>query len=169
MLVALGLLVAVVVTALSFGRSDVIVVTGSPLLGKPAPAFSLEGLEGGRTSLADFTGRPLIVNFWASWCIPCREEFPLLSAARDRHAAAGLEVVGIVHDDDPASARHFATTYGATWPLALDPADEAWRAYGGTFLPLTFFVDRGGIVRAVSYGTPAEAALDTQIAKITGE
>jgi len=168
-LVAVGLLVAVVVAALSFGRPDVIVVTGSPLLGKPAPAFSLEGLHGGRTSLADFRGRPLIVNFWASWCIPCREEFPLLRAALDRHAAAGLEVVGIVHDDDPASADHFAATYGATWPLALDPADEAWRAYGGTFLPLTFFVGRDGVVRAVSYGTPTEAALDAQIAKISGE
>lgn len=168
---AICLLGAVWLATLSLGRPpDVIEITGSPLVGRAAPAFSLTRLDGGGTvSLSDFAGRPVVINFWASWCIPCAEEFPLLSGARRQHAPAGLEILGVVHDDDPAAAQRFADAHGATWPLLLDPANEAWRAYGGVFLPVTFFVDREGVVRAVSYGTPTEQALAAQIARITGQ
>jgi cytochrome c biogenesis protein CcmG, thiol:disulfide interchange protein DsbE len=168
---AVALLAAVWLATLSLARpAGVIEVTGSPLVGRPAPAFSLERLDGGgAVSLADFAGRPVVVNFWASWCIPCAEEFPLLNDARRQHAPAGLEILGIVHDDDPTAAERFADAHGATWPLLLDPANDAWRAYRGVFLPVTFFVDREGVVRAVSYGTPTEQALAAQIARIVGD
>ena len=145
---------------------DQIVVERSPLLGQPAPGFELAAIDGPTVSLSDYRGRPVIVNFWASWCVPCREEFPLLRDARRRHAADGLEILGIVHDDGPEAARAFAASHGADWPLLLDPDDVAWRAYGGLFLPITFYVDRLGIVRAVSQGPPPPSVFEDQIARI---
>jgi cytochrome c biogenesis protein CcmG/thiol:disulfide interchange protein DsbE len=142
-------------------------VTRSPLLDKPAPAFTLATLDGSATvRLADYAGRPLIVNFWASWCLPCRQEFPLLAAAREEHAAQGLEIIGIVHDDGPEAARNFAQAYGATWPLLADPDDAAWQGYLGTLVPITFYIDRQGIIRAVSYGPAPSGTLEEQLAKI---
>ena len=167
--VCIVLAVAGLAWALSLGLArgpDQVVVERSPLIGQPAPDFALGTLDGRTVSLADYRGRPVIVNFWASWCVPCRDEFPLLRDARERHAAAGLEVLGIIHDDGPEAARAFAASYGADWPLLQDPDDAAWTDYGGVFLPITFYVDRGGIVRAVSYGPPPTGVLEEQIAKI---
>jgi cytochrome c biogenesis protein CcmG, thiol:disulfide interchange protein DsbE len=147
-------------------RPERIVVERSPLLDLPAPAFELQSLDGGTVRLADYRGRPVIVNFWASWCVPCRDEFPLLGDARGRYSGEGLEILGIVHDDGPAEALAFAQALGADWPLLLDPDDSAWRAYGGVFLPVTYYIDREGIVRAVSYGPPPPAVFDEQIQKI---
>jgi cytochrome c biogenesis protein CcmG/thiol:disulfide interchange protein DsbE len=143
-----------------------IVVGGSPLIGHAAPEFTLADLDGTPVRLTGYRGRPVIVNFWASWCIPCRAEFPLLRDARQRHADDGLEVLGIVHDDDAASARAFAEENGAGWPILLDPEDAAWRAYGGLLLPLTFYIDREGVVRTVSFGPPSSGSIDELIAKI---
>jgi len=141
-------------------------VGGSPLLDKPAPAFPLRTLEGREVSLADYRGRPVIVNFWASWCIPCKEEFPLFAEARSQHAADGLEILGIVHDDDPAAAQDFVDSQGATWPMLLDPDDAVWNAYFATAVPMSFFIDREGVVRAVSFGPPPSRSLELLIEKI---
>ncbi len=150
----------------ALGRPERIVVERSPLLGLPAPEFELQSLDGETVRLDDYRGRPIIINFWASWCIPCRDEFPLLREARQRHADDRLEVLGIVHDDGPEAARAFASSYAADWPLLLDPANTAWQAYHGVLLPITYYVDREGIVRAVSYGPPPSGVLDEQIEKI---
>ena len=143
-----------------------IVVGGSPLVGNAAPDFTLADLDGTRVRLSGYRGRPVIVNFWASWCIPCRAEFPLLRDARQRYAVEALEVLGIIHDDDAASARAFAEENGAAWPILLDPDDAAWQAYGGLLLPLTFYIDREGVVRTVSFGPPSSGSIDELIAKI---
>jgi cytochrome c biogenesis protein CcmG, thiol:disulfide interchange protein DsbE len=108
----------------------------------------------------------VIVNFWASWCVPCREEFPLLVSAYQKYAAQGLQIVGVVHDDNAQSAGDFAESYGATWPLALDPGNTAWDAFNGAFVPVSYYIDRDGIVRTVSYGPPPSGFLDDQIAQI---
>lgn len=141
-------------------------IGGSPLINQPAPDFELTTFEGSTVRLADYRGRPVIVNFWASWCIPCREEFPLLRQVRARHAVDGLEVIGIVHNDGPAAAQAFADSYLADWPLLLDPANSAWNAYGGQLVPVTFYIDRQGIVRAVSFGPPPADVLARQLEKI---
>jgi cytochrome c biogenesis protein CcmG/thiol:disulfide interchange protein DsbE len=167
MLVALSAIGVWLVLGGGLGRPPSVVVTRAPLLGAPAPAFSLQTLDGTATvRLADYAGRPVMVNFWASWCLPCREEFPLFAAARAAHVADDLEIIGIVHDDGPQAAQQFAAQYAAAWPLLADPADEAWRAYGGALVPTTYYIDRNGIVRAVSYGPPPSGTLEEQIAKI---
>ena len=136
------------------------------MVGHPAPAIDLVDLDGQPVRLADFAGRPVIVNFWASWCIPCKDEFPLFHDARARHAADGLEILGVIHDDDAQSAATFAAANGGDWPMLLDPDDVAWAAYRGVALPSSFYIDREGVVRAVSFGPPASGSLEDLIGRI---
>jgi len=143
-----------------------VVVGQNPLVDRQAPDISLQTVDGETVTLASLRGRPVIVNFWASWCIPCRDEFPLLVDAYDRHSADGLEILGIIHDDGPEAASSFASSYGATWPLLLDPDDDAWRAYMAAFVPITYYVDRDGIIRSVSYGPPPSGVLDDELEAI---
>jgi len=143
------------------------VVGRNPLLDKPAPTISLPSLDGTHSiNLSDYAGRPVIVNFWASWCVPCRQEFPLFKDARAGHAADGLEIIGVVHSDSADSAQRFATDEGATWPLAQDANNTAWQAYGTALVPTSYYIDRQGIVRAVSYGPPPSGTLEELLAKI---
>ncbi|MFO1539374.1 MAG: TlpA family protein disulfide reductase [Chloroflexota bacterium] len=144
-----------------------VVVGGSPLLDRPAPPIELADLDGRTVRLADYAGRPVIVNFWASWCVPCRDEFPAFVAARAAHADAGLEVLGIIHKDLPDPARAFAAAQGAAWPLLPDPGEVVYDAYRGVGgIPISVFIDGGGIVRAVSFGPLSETALALQLARI---
>lgn len=154
--------------SISLGRPSptTIIVERNPLLDQPAPEFQLATVDGEQVALSDYRGRPVIINFWASWCVPCREEFPVLRAARERYAARGLEILGIIHDDGPQTATEFAAGYGATWPMLVDESDAAWNTYRGVFLPISYFIDRDGIVRTVSYGPPPSGVLDEQIAQI---
>lgn len=127
-------------------------VGGSPLLGKPLPDVTLKDLDGSPVRLADLRGRPLIVNIWASWCVPCREEFPLLVGAYGEYRDRGLDVVGIIRRDSPESAARFAADQGATWRMLLDPNEAAYHALIGIGVPQTYFVDADGIVRWVNIG-----------------
>ena len=108
----------------------------------------------------------MIVNFWASWCVPCREEFPLLVSAYQRYSGDGLQILGVIHADGPQTATDFAQSYDATWPLLADPGDTVWHAYNGALVPISYYIDRTGYVRAISYGPPPSGFLDDQVAKI---
>jgi cytochrome c biogenesis protein CcmG, thiol:disulfide interchange protein DsbE len=112
--------------------------------GTPAPRLRLAGLDGGRVDLAALRGRPVVVNFWASWCPPCARELPLLRKALAAHAGDRLAVVGVLVNDDPARARRFFRRAGGSWPVGVDAggrAVAAWRAVG---LPQSFFVRPDG-------------------------
>lgn len=167
-LAAIGILATVrpVAPAAAPSGSELIVVGRSPLQDQPAPEIELADLDGRPVRLADYRGRPVLVNFWASWCVPCREEFRLFRAARDEHAADGLEILGVVHDDSPDAALAFAAEHDGNWPLLDDPDDVAAKAYGVGALPATFYIDREGVVRAVSYGPPPEDILALYLARI---
>ncbi|MFP5377956.1 MAG: TlpA family protein disulfide reductase [Acidimicrobiia bacterium] len=108
-----------------------------------APAFEATDLEGGTVRLSDFRGRPVLVNFWASWCVPCRREFPLLRAVHGEEVA----VLGVVFDDTAEAALAFMRDQRATWPALADPGGRIAEDYGvgsRPGLPVTVAVDRAG-------------------------
>jgi cytochrome c biogenesis protein CcmG, thiol:disulfide interchange protein DsbE len=111
-----------------------------------APAFRLDRLDRpGKLSLAAYRGRPVILNFWASWCIPCKEEAPLLESVWQRYRDRGLVVVGVDINDLKSDARRFARENGMSYPLVYDGlGEETTKDYGLTGVPETFFVARNG-------------------------
>jgi cytochrome c biogenesis protein CcmG, thiol:disulfide interchange protein DsbE len=133
-------------------------------VGAPAPEFALTDLEGNALRLSDLAGRPVIVNFWASWCPPCVEEFPLLGSALERHASDDLVVIGIVSRDRSEAARPFMSRMGASWPAAMDHGGTVAASYGTFGLPETFFINRDGVVVARQAGPLTAADLERKLA-----
>jgi cytochrome c biogenesis protein CcmG, thiol:disulfide interchange protein DsbE len=110
----------------------------------PAPAFTLPRLTGGgKVSLASLRGKGIVINFWASWCRPCKAEAPVLEQAWRQYRSRGLVVVGIDSNDVSSDARSFASRHGLTYTLLHDPG-ATYDRYGLTGVPETFFVDRRG-------------------------
>jgi cytochrome c biogenesis protein CcmG/thiol:disulfide interchange protein DsbE len=149
------------------------------LLGKPAPAFTLEDLSGKKVSLASYKGKALVINFWATWCAPCKLETPWLVELRNQYAAQGFEVLGVSADDidrgDPqklndekrAIAR-FVQEMHMPYPVLID-ADSISRPYGGLDdLPTSFFVDRDGTVIAAQVGLTSKDDTERNIKKALG-
>jgi cytochrome c biogenesis protein CcmG/thiol:disulfide interchange protein DsbE len=160
--VLVGALLAAFVLVLGRGPS-----TGqSAQLGRPAPPFSLERLDGGRLSLAELRGRPIVLNFWASWCLPCREEAPMLAKLAADHSARGLVVVGVVYQDSAANATDFIRRYGLSFPALLDPSGRTALDYGVLGLPVTIFIDAGGIIGARQPGPLDAATAESMVAGI---
>lgn len=139
------------------------------LIGTQAPLFALADLDGNPVRLADLLGRPVIVNFWASSCGPCVEEFPLLAAALERNRNRGLAIVGIVYRDRSESAREFMARLGATWPAVMDPAEAVAARYGVVGPPESYFIGRDGRVVGRQIGQLGQSDLDRQLAAILGE
>lgn len=135
-------------------------------VGDQAPPLAGVTLEGRSASLASLRGKPVVVNFWASWCVPCRAEFPLLRDAQTRHPE--LTILGVVFDDDPASARRFADVAGADWPSLTDPDRSLATAYTVLAPPQTYFIDRDGIVRSRQIGELTMEDFERQYAAIRG-
>jgi cytochrome c biogenesis protein CcmG, thiol:disulfide interchange protein DsbE len=136
------------------------------VIGASAPEFALADLDGNPVRLSDLRGRPVIINFWASWCGPCVEEFPLLERALDEHRSEGLAVVGIVFNDRSEAARAFLQRMGTAWPAAMDPNAEVAGAYGVSAPPASFFIDRQGRIAGRQIGQLSSADLATQLATI---
>lgn len=135
-------------------------------IGSTAPTFALADLDGNPVSLAELRGRPVIVNFWASWCAPCVEEIPELQAAVVEHRSEGLAVIGIVYSDRSEAAREFMDRMGGGWPSVMDPGGEVARDYGIYGPPESFFVDRDGVIRGRQVGQLSPADLERQLATI---
>jgi cytochrome c biogenesis protein CcmG, thiol:disulfide interchange protein DsbE len=135
-------------------------------VGDQAPPLAGVTLDGRSMSLADLRGKPVIVNFWASWCVPCQAEFPLFRDAEARHP--GLTILGVVFDDDPAAARRFADAQRADWPSLADPDRSRATAYTVLAPPQTYFIDRDGIVRSRQIGELTVADFERQYANIGG-
>jgi cytochrome c biogenesis protein CcmG, thiol:disulfide interchange protein DsbE len=145
--------------------------TGAPTrgvadVGDLAPDFTLPTLDGETISLSDRRGRPTVVNFWASWCHPCREEFPLLADALDEDANEDLAVVGVTYQDIESDSRAFVEEMDAVWPQAVDRDGAVAQSYGVRAIPLTFFVDADGRIADRVIGFSTKGALDESLAKI---
>ena len=168
------LVVAATLPAILLALLIVVLLWRSPApaagtVGSMAPDFSLVDLDGDPIRLADLRGRPVVVNFWASWCGPCIEEFPLLRDAADRHAADGLVVIGIVYQDRTEGARDFMARNDGTWPAAMDPGERVATAFNILGPPETFFIGADGIIAARQLGQFSAASLERHLAAIIDE
>jgi cytochrome c biogenesis protein CcmG/thiol:disulfide interchange protein DsbE len=151
----------------------------SPLQGKPAPAFTLEDLSGKKVSLANYKGKAVLINFWATWCGPCKLETPWLVDLRNHYAAQGFEVLGISADDldrdDPAKLgmekkeiTRFVQQMKMPYPVLIDGGSLS-QSYGGLdSLPASFFVDRNGNVVAAQLGLTSKDEIEGNIRKALG-
>lgn len=121
--------------------------------GEPAPACAAPALDGGgNVSLADYRGRVVYLDFWASWCGPCRESFPFMNDLQREFAARGLQIVAVSVDKTPAEARRFLARYPAQFTVALDAAAACPAAFRLEGMPSSFVIDRTGAVRAAHVG-----------------
>lgn len=116
--------------------------------GAGAPPFSLPTIDGKRVALQDFRGKTLVINTWATWCPPCRQETPDMIAAYKQLHASDVVFLGIDSSEDPALVRTFVASKGVGWQQALDPQHSFADAYGVEYIPTTFVIDPNGIVRA---------------------
>jgi cytochrome c biogenesis protein CcmG/thiol:disulfide interchange protein DsbE len=131
----------------------------------PAPDQVLPKLDGrGTASLADYRGRVVVLNFWASWCTPCREEAPLLARFQRTLGPAGT-VLGVTYKDEASASRAFAQKYALTYPSLYDGKLQMAPKYGTTALPETFVIDRRGRIVALSRGEVTKAFLDHAVAE----
>lgn len=115
-------------------------------VGEPAPAYAATTLDGDSISLAHLRGKPVLLNVWATWCHPCREEIPALQALHEKYAPQGLEVVGVSVDADgeEAGIREFARDIKMTYPIWLDPEERVSSTFRLMGVPSTFLIDRQG-------------------------
>lgn len=155
----------VVVLALSFRRDPRDIRTGT--VGKPAAAFDLERLDGqGRIRLDDYRGRTVILNFWASWCIPCKQENPALAEVWERYRDSDVVLIGIVYQDSPEAARDYTARLGNTWASGIDAEGRTAIAYGVFGIPETFFVAPDGVIAGRHIGPIDQQTLITGIEAI---
>jgi cytochrome c biogenesis protein CcmG/thiol:disulfide interchange protein DsbE len=156
---------AVVVLGSRLGKDATAV--RSVLVGKPAPEFTLPTIDGGTVRSADLVGRPYVVNFWASWCAPCRQEHPNLEDFYRRYRPSGVELVGVIFSDTPEAARRYRDELGGEWPLVTDPQDRTALDFGVRGPPESFVVDEAGIVVAKFTGPIGQGQLEQAIAGAT--
>ena len=140
----------------------------SPLLGKPAPDFTLVNLQGKKVSLKDFKGHPLLLNFWGTYCDPCKIEMPWLEEFQKKYSSQGFEVVGVTYDAEVGRDKIAASTrqLGVTYPILLSDSD-AEKAYlsDSEVLPMSFYVDRSGKIVQVTAGLGGKDQLEAMVKK----
>ncbi|MCL2660870.1 MAG: TlpA family protein disulfide reductase [Acidobacteriaceae bacterium] len=137
----------------------------TPLAGKPAPGFVLTALDGKKVSLADYKGRPVLVNFWATWCDPCRLEMPWFEQFRKQYADKGFEVLGIATNSGKDDIEKVIRKTGVNYPILLSDATVE-KNYGATdAVPMSFYVDRKGMVVAEVAGAGSKDDIEANIQK----
>ena len=150
-------------------QQDVAADEGLPdLRGKRAPDFSLRSVEGKKVSLSDYKGKAVLINFWATWCAPCKIEMPWLVALRKQYASQGFEILGVSEDDADTprtKLAKFGQEEGLNYPLLVGD-DAVSRKYGGVeFLPTSYFVGRDGKIVAETAGLVSKDEVEASIKK----
>ncbi len=137
----------------------------APEVGRLAPSFTLIDLEGNQVSLSDFRGETVFVNFWATWCPPCRAEMPDIEAVYQEYKDKGVVVIGVDILEPEDVVRQFVEQGGYSWIFVLDTSGEVAANYEIAAIPTSFFIDREGIIQAVNIGAMTERAIENKLAE----
>lgn len=146
-------------------RNEAESAVAAPVVGYQAPDFSIPTLNGETFTLGEQRGRPIVMNFWATWCPPCRAEIPFFQEAARKYNGQ-VSIIG-VDDGEPAQlVSSFVREFGMTYPVPLDEDSAVSRQYRVNSLPTTFFIDREGVIRHIHIGIISNAVLEDQITQL---
>lgn len=146
----------------------------APIVGHLAPNFTLPAIDGSSFTLSSTidrtgtAGKPVVLNFWATWCGPCRIEMPHMQAASEKYAGQAV-IVGVNQMEPADRIIEFATEFNLTYPLLVDEQNSVNNLYGITSLPTTIFIDANGTVRELIIGTISQAVLEDRLDKLLAE
>ncbi|MFT5657465.1 MAG: thiol-disulfide isomerase/thioredoxin [Gammaproteobacteria bacterium] len=136
-----------------------------------APDFKLQDLSGNTVRLSDLAGRGVVLNFWATWCPPCRREMPLLNDLQKTYETRGLSIIGVNLDESPQLVKSFAKSFDLSYPIwvdatptmsAFDSTREIFSRFGGVGLPTTLFIDKAGLIQKIYVGELSRGFLQSQ-------
>ncbi len=156
----------------AFGPEETSGRISAPRQGFLSPDFSLQTADGSTVTLSDLQGQPVLVNFWASWCAPCKAEMPAMQRVYEEYRQQGFTILAVnaTNQDSQKAATDFATQYGLTFPILFDVRGEASALYQVRALPTTFFVDREGNIHDMLIGGPiSEALMRAQVEQMLAE
>ncbi|MBI2907762.1 MAG: redoxin domain-containing protein [Chloroflexi bacterium] len=135
----------------------------APRVGKTAPDFTLTSLSGETVSLSSLRGKAVLINFWASWCDPCRAEMPGMEKVWKELKDQGMVILAINEREDKETAGKFVKELGLTFPILLDPGEVVFNTYRVTLFPSSFFIDREGVIRYMTVGQMSESTVRSRI------
>jgi cytochrome c biogenesis protein CcmG, thiol:disulfide interchange protein DsbE len=159
--VAVAVPVFLLVLVLANGQPAATRAVKSPLVGKPAPPIEGTTVDGASASLADLKGKWVVVNFFATWCVPCRVEHPELIKFSDSHAASGdAAVLGVIYSDNAQAVKEYRDKEGGSWAMVTDPKGRVALDYGVAGVPESFLISPDGVVAAKLLGGVRAGDLD---------
>lgn len=139
----------------------------APQVGQLAPDFTLTSLDGEQITLSELEGKPVVLNFWATWCPPCRVEIPILEAVSQSFEGEAI-ILGIDVQESPGTVEAFVERFGMTYPVVLDQDGYVTKAYQVRAFPTTYFIDSRGVVTEVFTGPLNEPLLRTRLIELLG-
>ncbi|HJT72076.1 MAG TPA: redoxin domain-containing protein [Terriglobales bacterium] len=169
-LIVIAMIISVMlVFGIQRARRAPIKTPAGQLSGQQAPDFSLASLDGQTMKLADYRGKAVLLNFWATWCEPCKVEMPWFVDLQNKYGPQGLQVIGVAMDDaSPSQIRSFAQKLGVNYPVLIGK-EEVGAEYGGIeYLPSTFYINRDGKILDHVFGLVSKSEIETNIQKALG-
>lgn len=160
---AIIIIILIILGYALFGNREV--VKTSPLIGKEAPDFTLKQFDGEEIKLSELRGKTVLVNFWASWCMPCRQEARALEESWEKYKDKDIVFIGVNVWDDNSSALSYMEKYGGQYPHGVDPAEEIQVNYGIGGVPETYFISPSGVIIDKFNGPLTERIIDYYIQK----
>jgi peroxiredoxin len=137
-------------------------------LGAPAPDFTLQNADGNAVRLSELKGKPVLINFWATWCTPCREEMPAMQEVYDQYRDQGLVILAIDMEEDLRTVRRWIEQGGFTFTFLLDSEGEQVKRYNVTAAPTSYFVDRGGVIKDLKLGALSRTEMQAKVQQLVG-